>query len=167
MSVDGISNTFYPITLSGLTLTDSLNSTYVPYANASTTLNLNQQSLANVKDITVGIPNDNANIYTTFISGGNFNIWTNKGLADEQLMLNLQYIKDSILGRYINYFLYGRLWLYSGNGSTLWMANDSRNAVWMAKFVVNNLRFDMFWSWLRRVSNQVNFCSIYYKRMTF
>ena len=52
MSVDGISNTFYPITLSGLTLTDSLNTAYVPYTSANTTVNLNNQDLSNVKTLT-------------------------------------------------------------------------------------------------------------------
>jgi len=125
MSLNGTQYTFDPLTLSGLTLSNNLSGTYVPYSSANSTVNLNQQSLTNVKDITVGIPNDNANIYTTFINGSNFNIWTNKGTADELLMLNMQYIKDNVLGRYTNYFLYGRLWLYSGDGSTLWMANDS------------------------------------------
>jgi hypothetical protein len=125
MSINGTQYTFDPLTLSGLTLTNSLSNAYVPYSSASNTVNLNQQSLTNVKNITMGIPNDNANIYTNFINGGTFNIWTNTGTADEVLMLNMQYIKDNVLGRYTNYFLYGRLWLYSGDGSTLWMANDS------------------------------------------
>ena len=51
MSVDGISNTFYPITLSGLTLTDSLNTTYVPYSGASLPINVNNQDITNIKTL--------------------------------------------------------------------------------------------------------------------
>ena len=51
MSIDGVSNTFYPITLSGLTLTDSLNTTYIPYSGATEVINLNSQNLTNVGSI--------------------------------------------------------------------------------------------------------------------
>ena len=48
MSVDGLSNTFTPITLSGLTLTDSLNTTYIPYTGASYPININNQDITNI-----------------------------------------------------------------------------------------------------------------------
>jgi hypothetical protein len=51
MSVDGISNTFYPITLSGLTLSDSLNTSYIPYSGATLPANLNNQDITNIKTL--------------------------------------------------------------------------------------------------------------------
>ena len=68
MSVDGLSNTFTPITLSGLTLTDSLNATYVPYSSANTTVNLNNQDLSNVNTITATTINANTGINTSSIT---------------------------------------------------------------------------------------------------
>ena len=53
MSVNGLSNTSFPLTLSGLTLTDDLSSTYIPYANASNAINLNNQAVSNVASLAV------------------------------------------------------------------------------------------------------------------
>ena len=53
MSVNGIQNTSFPLTLSGLTLTDDLSSTYIPYSNASNAIDLNNKTVSNVASLSV------------------------------------------------------------------------------------------------------------------
>ena len=53
MSINGVQNTSFPLTLSGLTLTDDLSGTYIPYAGAISAINLNNQAVSNVASLAV------------------------------------------------------------------------------------------------------------------
>ena len=53
MSINGVQNTSFPLTLSGLTLTDDLSGTYVPYAGAINAIDLNNKAVSNVASLAV------------------------------------------------------------------------------------------------------------------
>ena len=53
MSINGVQNTSFPLTLSGLTLTDDLSGTYVPYTGAISAIDLNNQAVSNVASLAV------------------------------------------------------------------------------------------------------------------
>jgi len=68
MSLNGTQYTFDPLTLSGLTLSNNLSGTYVPYTNATSDVTLNNKNISGINTLTATTINasSNASVGTTY-----------------------------------------------------------------------------------------------------
>jgi len=130
MSVNGLSNTSFPLTLSGLTLTDDLSGTYIPYANASNAINLNNQAVSNVASLAVVGTVSGAIVTSSGAVNGSSLAITNHATSNSLTVGTQTFVVSKIF----SYVFSSTFIVYVTNMPSYWVVGDTIQVTGIASF---------------------------------